>query len=267
MIVGRRWHFMVALFVIEAAAIVVVSNLPFFPGEQAAFESVSNSIAPILKESALGQVASIFAQNFMVAIRLLVPVIGPLNFALTIYVTARVLEVIGITSQEGVAGALATLYLLPHTYLELPAYAVAVTESGYLLRAIYAGFKGRLTVLTREIRFLFVSIVLIAGILIVAAVFEVTEGQIAVLTAPPAPPGEEALVFLTWIPFAAVFAGTVSFWKRARREAPELEAKEAEESRRRAESLLGVGGPAPPQLREEKDGAGSPTSGEEGATA
>jgi hypothetical protein len=104
-------------------------------------------------------------------------------------------------------------------------------------------------------------------VLIVAAIFEVTEIQIEFFTQPPAPPIEGALVFATWIPFALVFSGALSFWRRARREAPELEEREAEESRRQAEALWGAGGQAPPQTQGEKDSAGSSTSGEGGATA
>jgi len=264
--VGRRWRLILALFVIETGAIIVISNLPFFPGEFSFTQNQYNSIKPIVDQSALGQLAGIFANNFMVVVRELIPVIGPATFALSIYETARLVEVIAITNGDGVGAALGTLFLLPHTYLELPAYAVAVTESGYLLYAIAAGFSRGWAIFVRELRFLVVSIVLIVGVLIVASIFEVTEIQIEVLTQAPAPPIEAALVFLTWIPFALVFAGALSFWRRARREAGELEAKEAEEARRQADVLLGVGARAPPQTQGEKDAASSPTSGEGGTT-
>jgi len=258
---------MAAVFVIEIAAIIIVSNFPFAPGEQAVFQSASNSLPPILKQTAMGQVASIFAQNFRVSINELIPAWGPTFFAFSMYVEARLIEVISINNGEGIGAALGTLFLLPHTYLELPAYAIAVTESGYLLYSIAAGFSRGWAIFVRELRFLVVSIVLIAGVLIVAAIFEVTEIQIEVLTQAPAPPIEVALVFLTWIPFALVFAGALSFWRRARREAPELEAREAEDARRQADALLGAGGHAPPQKQGQKDAAGSPTSGEGRATA
>ncbi len=266
-LVGRRWRLMTALLVIEIGAIIVISNLPFFPGEFSFTENQYNSIKPIVDQSALGQLGGIFANNFMVVLRELIPVLGPAVFALSIYETARIVEVIAITNGDGVAAALGTLFLLPHTYLELPAYAIAVTESGYLVYAIAAGFSKGWAIFVRELRFLVVSIILIAGVLIVAAIFEVTEIQIAVLTQAPAPPIEGALVFVTWIPFALVFAGVLSFWRSAKREAPELEAKEAEDARRQADALLGPGGQAQPQTQGEKDTAGSPTSGEGGATA
>jgi len=264
--VARRWRLVTALFVIEVAGIIIVSNLPFFPGEFSFTQNQYNNIKPIVNQSALGQLVYIFANNFMVVVRELIPVLGPFSFALITYETARIVEVIAVTSGDGVAAALGTLFLLPHTYLELPAYAIAVTESGYLLYAVGVGFSRGWAIFVRELRFLVVNTALIAGVLIVAAIFEVTEIQIEILTAPPAPPIEGALVFLMWVPFAMVFAGALSFWRKAKIEAPELEAKEAEEARRQADALLGVGARAPPQTQGEKDAAGSPTSGEGGAT-
>ena len=113
-----------------------------------------NSIKPIVDQSALGQLGGIFANNFMVVVRELIPVLGPAVFALSIYETARIVEVIAITNGDGVAAALGTLFLLPHTYLELPAYAIAVTESGYLVYAIAAGFSKGWAIFVRELRFL-----------------------------------------------------------------------------------------------------------------
>ena len=267
-IVGKRWYFIAALFVIEIALIIFVSNSAFFPGELASTQQQYNSIKPVLNQSALGQVASIFANNFRVAILELIPIGGPTIFALSIYETARIVEVIGISNGEGLFLALGTLFFLPSTWLELPAYAIAVAESGYLLYAIFAGFRNGWGAFIKELRFLAVNLILIAGVLIVAAIFEVTEIQIETLTAPPAPPLEAALVFLAWIPFALVFAGVLSFWRKARREAPELDARDATEVVQDAGSLQDIRGQGPPQG--EKDAAGSPTSSsrdEGGATA
>ena len=265
--VARRWRLMTALFLIEIVAIIIISNLPFFPGELSFTENQYNSIKSVAEQSAFGQISLIFTNNFMVAIRSMIPVLGPAAFVLTIYETARIVEVIAITSGDPVAAALGTLFLLPHTYLELPAYAIAVTESGYLVYAFAAGFRRGWAVFVRELRFLVVSVMVIIGVLMVAAIFEVTEIQIELFTQPPAPPIEGALVFLMWVPFALLFAGGMSFWRRAKREAPELEAREAEESRREAEALRGVSGRVPPQTQGEKDPTGSPTSGEGGASS
>jgi uncharacterized membrane protein SpoIIM required for sporulation len=258
-VVGKRWRLMAALFVIEVAMIIFVSNSGFFPGELASTQKQYNDIKPVLNQSAVGQVASIFANNFRVGVLELIPLFGPAIFALSIYETARVVEVIGISNGEGLLLALGTLFFLPSTWLELPAYSIAVSESCYLLYAIYAGFKNGWGVFIREMRFLFVSLILIAGVLIVAAAFEVTEIQIETLTAPPAPAAEGLLVFLTWVPFALVLAGALAFWRRAKREAPELEARENTEVPQSPAPVQSILYQGPPQSQVEKNAAGSPT--------
>ena len=99
-IVGKRWPFLAALFVIEIAAIIYVSNSAFFPGELVSTQKQYNSIKPVLNQSALSQVVSIFANNFRVAMLELIPIGGPTVFAVSIYETARIVEVIGITNEQ-----------------------------------------------------------------------------------------------------------------------------------------------------------------------
>jgi len=234
-VVGKRWPLILALFATEIAAILVIANTAFFPGELSTYQHQYNQIKPVLNQSAIGQVAGIFSNNFRVATIELIPIGGPGIFAFSIYQTARIVEVIGITNGQGLAASLGTLFLLPSTWLELPAYAIAVSESCYLLYAILAGFNRGWSAFIREIRFLFVSVLLIIGVLFVAAVFEVTEIQIEGL------PGLEGLlVFLTWIPFAVVFSQALSFWRKAKREAPELDERDAAET--------AAGSAAPPGL-------------------
>ena len=90
--------------------------------------------------------------------------------------------------------------------------------------AIYRGFKDGAAKFVREIRFLVVNAVLIAGVLIVAAIFEVTEIQIE-----SGPIQTQVYALLTWLPFAAVLAAVLAFWRKARRDAPALLAREAAE--------------------------------------
>ncbi|HVB95130.1 MAG TPA: stage II sporulation protein M [Nitrososphaerales archaeon] len=264
LIVGRRWRVIAIIFAIELVAIVIVSNSAFFPGESSLYEKQYNNIKPVLNQSAAGQVVGIFANNFRVAIAELIPVIGPILFGLSIYETARIVEVIGIVNGLGVGAALGTLFFLPSTWLELPAYSIAVAESAYFVYAMRRGLAG----LLKEVRFLIVNVVLIVGVLIVAAVFEVTEIQLETMFGAPAPLWEQSLVFLTWVPFVAVFAGVIRFWRISRRDAPALEARYAEEMLQGEEAPQVIGGQRQPQPQGEKDVAGSPTSRDEGgATA
>ena len=253
LIVGKRWPLIAILFVLELVAIVVVSTAPFFPSELTTYENQYNSTAAVLNQPAIGQVGGIFGNNFRVAIVELIPAFGLGIFGLSLYETARIVEAIAVIKGVGVALALANLFFLPSTWLELPAYAIAAAEGLYLIYAVYLGFKNGWARFVREIKFLMVNIALIAGVLIVAAVFEVSEIQIA-----GSSPAGPFYALLTWIPFAAVLAGALVFWRRARRAVPEIEAKEAAEIAQDTGALQGFGNQDQPQS--EKDSAGSPTS-------
>jgi uncharacterized membrane protein SpoIIM required for sporulation len=226
-IVGKRWRLLTAIFLIEMAFILIISNAPFLPGELSTYKDQYNNIKPVLGQDAAAQIVSIFANNFRVALVEIVPLIGPAVFGFSIYETARIVEVIGLQNPVGIIGSLVTLFALPSTWLELPAYSIAVVESLYLAYAIFTGFRGGWTRLARELRFFVVNILLIAGVLLVAAAFEVSEIQ---LESSPQP----ALAFLTWIPFVLVAVGVVRFWRRARVDAPALEERDASEAASRA---------------------------------
>lgn len=249
-IIGKRWPVILLFFVLEIALIVIVANSPFFPSELKAYETQYNGTKAVLNQSAQGQVLAIFANNFRVATVELVPIFGPTIFTLSIYETARIVEVAGIIQGTGTALALGTLFLLPSTWLELPAYAIAVAESMYLIYAIFVGFRRGWARLFKEMRYLVVNLMLIAVVLIVAATFEVTEIQIE-----QGPRATQPFALLTWIPFVGVFALGLMFWRRARREAPAIEEREITEEG-------GGQWPAPPvapgQGPGEDSGAGAP---------
>ncbi len=217
-IVGKRWPLILGLFVLEIALILGVSSLPFFPSELNTYENQYSNLAPVLNASAPNQVGAIFSNNLRVSVVELVPALGLGIFGLSLYETARVLEAIAAIKGFSVAFALANLFLLPSTWLELPAYSVAAAESIYLTYNIYLGLKRGRAWFVRELRFLLVNIGLVAGMLIVAAVFEVAEIQIG-----SGPPETQGLAILTWLPFALVLIVAIRFWRKARQEAPILE--------------------------------------------
>jgi uncharacterized membrane protein SpoIIM required for sporulation len=230
-IVGKRWPVFCLLFAAEIALIVLVTNLSFFPGEFNTYQQQHNSVSGILGASATNQVGGIFANNFRVAMIEIIPALGLAIFSFSMYETARIVQVIGIEKPIGAAEALVTLFILPSTWLELPAYSIAATESLYLLYAIFYGFKHGWARFRRELRFLFVNVLLIGGVLGVAAIFEVAEIQLSSSQDIVV----QALALATWLPFLLILAGVIMFWRKARREAPVLEAQEETE---RAGSML-----------------------------
>ncbi len=258
-IVGRRWPLIAFLFALEFVVVIYVANVPFFPTELSNYETQYNNLGPVINASATGQVAAIFTNNFKVASVELIPALGLGVFGLSLYETARIIEVIGIVKGVGAGFALVNLFALPSTWLELPAYAIAATESVYLAYGAYLGLKRGRRWFFREVWFLVANIVLIAGVLVVAAVFEVTEIQIEAMTA-SAPPQDlsHAYALLTWLPFALVLAGVIVFWRRARRDARALEERDSPETAHDAGPPPVVGDLGPPQ--DEKGAAGSPTS-------
>ena len=80
-LVAKRWRLITALFIVEVGAIIVISSLPFFPGEFSFTQNQYNGIKSAVNQSALGQLAGIFANNFMVVMRELIPFIGPVVFS------------------------------------------------------------------------------------------------------------------------------------------------------------------------------------------
>jgi hypothetical protein len=163
--------------------------------------------------------------------------------------------VIAAIQGVGVGLALANLFFLPSTWLELPAYAVAAAESFYVTAAIGVDIRSGLwRRIPREVPYILANLALIVGMLVVAAVFEVTEIQLEQVGASASPTSpSQALPLLTWLPFFVVLAVGIVYWRRARREAPALYEREREEATARApqEDLAssgdeGGGGPPSP---------------------
>lgn len=136
-----RVKLMVAVFLIEIALFFVFSGIPMSSAEYQAITSSSGykQLDSIRAESFLARGLSIFENNYLLASIELVPLFGPALFVYVTYSTSRVLDAVGY----GIPGPLLVLQILfyPHSWLELPAYAVAVTQS---LLLTYAAIKRRL---------------------------------------------------------------------------------------------------------------------------
>jgi uncharacterized membrane protein SpoIIM required for sporulation len=240
-IVGKRWSVMLALFLVELVLIFVVANAPFFPNEYNSYYQQYNNITPILSNNAIQQILDIFSNNFRVALIEIIPILGVLVFGISIYSTARVVEVIGIVQKEGTVAALTTLFALPSTWLELPAYCIATVESLFLAYALFRVARYGRSVFIREVRFLLVNIILIAGVLIVAATVEVTEIQLEAVGSADFGQAGSIIAFLTWVPALVIITLAVRFWRRAKKQAPELEEKEKAEDGLTEERGVGQG--------------------------
>jgi uncharacterized membrane protein SpoIIM required for sporulation len=212
----------VALFLIEVALFFVVSSAPFFPGEQALYTNQSNQIGSEFQNAGLfTEFWGIFINNFRIALIEIIPGIGLLFFAFSLYATARILEVISLSDHTSpIIVVLVLLLLFPHSWIELPAYAVATAEGVYLLYAIIkwlgeTGKEHRTIKWSAEATQLGINLVIITVMLLVAALFESVEIQIGLL------------FWVTWIPFAVLIALVLALNKRLTKIRKEMKAEAA----------------------------------------
>ncbi|AWR96722.1 hypothetical protein DFR86_03570 [Acidianus sulfidivorans JP7] len=119
------------IFIIELALFIGASAIPIHNQALASeFNSERNSIVSL---PYIPEVFSIFSHNFEISLIEFIPGIGVLMLGASIYSTGTVLS--AITTSEGIPGWAAALSLLtlPHSWLELPSYAIATAAGIYLI--------------------------------------------------------------------------------------------------------------------------------------
>lgn len=196
------------LFLIEVVLFFVVSSLPFSSaGEQTFYTNQSKQISDEFQNATLPvEFWGIFTNNYQIALRELVPGLGPVLFAASLYATARVLEVISMN--DHISPLLVVLVLLlffPHSWIELPAYAVATAESIFLLISIFRWLfdtKGGTVKWKAELGQLLIYLAIVTVMLLVAALFESVEIQIGLL------------FWVTWVPFAGIIVVVIVLYHR-----------------------------------------------------
>ena len=200
----------IALFVIEMVLFFAVSSLPFLPGEQAAYLNQSKQIGDQFQGASLAQQFwGIFVNNYGIALRELIPGFGLILFGLSLYATARILEVISVQDHASpLVVVLVLLLLFPHSWLELPAYAVATAESIFIVYAVVKWLfdtTGSGIRLRPQLGLFIINFLIVTAMLLVAALFESVEIQIGLL------------FWVTWIPFAGLIALVVALNRRLMR--------------------------------------------------
>ena len=140
----------------------------------------------------LSRAGFIFSNNFKIAIIEFVPLGGWFFFGLSMYSTALAIEVIGIVSIPSLPGPLVMLSLLlePHSWLELPAYAIATTQSFYLISTAIQRRRFKFEVARTGL-----VIGVVAADLLIAALFESAEISLS-------PSGLVGLLVIPWTLFA-----------------------------------------------------------------
>ena len=123
---SRFWVLALLLFVLGQAILISAATLPFFPGEEQMYNTVlNNTRSQFTNSTFIGQFRDIFFNNIQIAWGGMVPVLGQLSFGVASYNTGRVIQVIAVGAQIQPSVILASLYLLPHTWIEESAYPIA----------------------------------------------------------------------------------------------------------------------------------------------
>lgn len=168
------------VFLIELLLFVATVNVPFFSGEQQSYSESAKQIESKLSGATpLGQVVEIFGNNMKVALIEFIPGFGAFFFSASIYQTARILQAISLDMNFPAQVLLVILFLLPHSWLELPAYAISTSEGIFLLYSAARWLATREPDRMRmEMGQLILSVILVIITLGVAAIFEVSEVQL-----------------------------------------------------------------------------------------
>jgi uncharacterized membrane protein SpoIIM required for sporulation len=124
-------------FLVELIGFAVISSLPIH--DAALYSSFQSTDSSIVSQPFFPMWLSIFPHNLLIASIEFIPVIGILMFGFSIASTATVIAVEGTSTHISGLAIFATLMVLPHSWLELPAYAVAVSSSIYLLYYLVKG--------------------------------------------------------------------------------------------------------------------------------
>lgn len=201
MLTGSWLKVVLVVFGAELAFLILGTMIPISQSTinniSAQNSSLASSVATL---GFAGRTLFIFFNNFQLGSLEIVPGLGWYIFGNSMYNTALAVEVLGIVSHLPGPLLAFTLLLQPHSWLELPTYAIATTQSFYLVSTVARRNMFRFEAVRTGLVF-----ILVATELIVAALFESFEVSIA-----------NSLVFefvVPWVLFA-VLAGLLVLGRR-----------------------------------------------------
>lgn len=130
----RRGIWIIIFF---AAAVIIMALGTMVPISPSDAESIYGDLQNEFKYVAT--VSGIFGNNFFHGLIMFAPFIGPLYGGFIFFNTGTVLEIIAIAQNTNTGLLFALLFLYPHTWLELFAYSLAMSQSVFLSIAIVRG--------------------------------------------------------------------------------------------------------------------------------
>ncbi|MEM3839267.1 MAG: stage II sporulation protein M [Candidatus Micrarchaeaceae archaeon] len=213
-IFDRQWErTALLLFIAEVAVLLIFSAVPL-PTSVANvlsnnYQALKQQIAGMSFPQAAGY---IFAHNLEIATGEMLPLLGGLLLAVSVSSTGLTLS--AISHSYNIAGVAigASLFILPHTWIELSAYAFASTEGLFLLLSLIKWKKS--APFMQELNRAASAWLLVAATLLVAAIFESGELQLGM--------SNSAYPLLAWLPFIAVIAAAAEARRRLKTRAGPL---------------------------------------------
>lgn len=164
-------YFLVSLL-LEFIIYIIITSIPFKdPSLLSSFKSEQSSIT---SQTIPVMFKDIFLNNFKVASLEVIPIIGPFFFLASSSGTALVISLEGGSYNVSGIAVFISLLLFPHSWLELPSYAVAVSISIYLIYSLIKIREGKEIFKKRLIKSLLLY-GFVAVELAVAAMFESVE--------------------------------------------------------------------------------------------
>jgi uncharacterized membrane protein SpoIIM required for sporulation len=201
------------IFIIEVVVLFLVSAIPLPSGVSSVLNSAYQSIrTTVYAQDPFTAAITIFLHNFLNATLELIPGLGAIWFMISTAATS--LTVSAIAPAAGYSGPILvfSLFLAPHSWIELPAYAIAATEGIYMLFALFGlsavNYRAELR------RFVNVWIV-IAGELLVAGSFESAEINLL--------PTHPSFILVAWFLFFILLIPVVIIRRNAKKAIKERE--------------------------------------------
>jgi len=170
----------VFLFALTQVITIAASLGPFFPGEQARYTTLYNSVKGSLGPTPFQEWGEIYFNNVQIALESFVPGFGEFVLSASSYNTGRIIQAAAIQFGVAPTSFLSLLYVLPHSWVEELSYPLAGALGLYAFTWRKQSFSQFSNWRTRASTKVSLGFLLIALMLGVAGVLEVTEPSIGI---------------------------------------------------------------------------------------
>lgn len=195
----------ILIFILEMAIFIAVSLLNVH--DQSLLNAFKSEQQSITSQGIFAMILSIFPHNLLVATIEFIPVVGQIFFIISSVDTALIIAIEGTSVHTSGFFVFLSLAILPHTWLELPSYAVATSTSLYLMYLL----KKRGKILKTNIRKVLYMYLFVVLELSIAGTFESTEIYFSRIY-----PSPDNIIYplLLWIGAAPVLYGLYRLYRK-----------------------------------------------------